>query len=124
MNRGMKLLGRIIGIFAAVVVVLFIGLVIYRIPAVQEQQKTQETVEFIRSQKITREDVMGERLPPVPDPMLADATIEGVDANTNGIRDDVELAIFERYPNDVRIRSAMLQYAKALQLYFTMVFNS
>ena len=28
-----------------------------------------------------------------------DATIAGVDANENGIRDDVELAIFKEYPN-------------------------
>ena len=105
-------------------IILFIGLVIYRIPAAFEREKTAETIEFIQSQKLTMEDVLGENLPPTPDPALVDATVEGVDANNNLIRDDVELAIFERYPNDVVIRSAMLQYAMGLQLELTQVFNS
>ena len=66
----------------------------------------------------------GEHLPPPPDPAQVDATIEGVDANANGIRDDVELAIFERYPDSLKIRAAELQYAMALQMYLTEVFNS
>ena len=49
---------------------------------------------------------------------------ERVDANNNLIRDDVELAIFDRYPDDPVIRSAMLQYAMWLQLELTQVFNS
>ncbi len=64
-----------------------------------------------------------------------DATVEGIDANANGIRDDVELAIFKKYPNEVypvrsgasngaKIRAAELQYAKALQMELTQVFNS
>ena len=66
----------------------------------------------------------GEHLPPPPDPAQVDATIEGVDANGNGIRDDVELAIFKKYPNSARIRAAELQYAMALQMYLSKVFNS
>ena len=108
----------------AVPIILFIALVIYRIPAVREQQRTQEVVAQIHAQRLTINDVNGEHLPPPPDPALADATIEGVDANKNGIRDDVELAIFEKYPNSARIRSAELQYAKALQTEFTTAFNS
>ena len=65
-------------------------------------------------------DVMGTNLPPPPDPALAGATIEGIDANQNGIRDDVELAIFEKYPNSARIRAALLQYALALQTQMTL----
>ena len=42
----------------------------------------------------------------------------------NGIRDDVELAIFEKYPNSPYTRAAELQYAMALQMYLTEVFNS
>ena len=89
-----------------------------------EREKTAETVEFIKNQRITLADVNGENLPPRPSAAEADATVEGVDVNGNGIRDDVELAIFERYPNSARIRAAMLQYAMGLQLELTQVFNS
>lgn len=107
-----------------IILVLFIGLVIYRIPVVMERAKTEEVVEKIHSQKLTLEDVLGERLPPEPDSALKDATIEGIDANNNGIRDDVELAIFRLHPDSARIRAAELQYAMALQNELTNVFNS
>jgi hypothetical protein len=109
-----------------VILILFVGLVIYRIPFVAEQEETQEAIEYIKAQKLVMEDVSGERLPPHPDQKLVDATVEGVDVNKNNIRDDVELAIFEMYPGNenIKIRSAMLQYAMALQLYITEVFNS
>ncbi len=115
---------RIIRIPLGVLLILYIGLVVYRIPAAFEREKTKETVARIHAQKLTLADVTGERLPPVPDPSEVDATIEGIDANSNGIRDDVELAIFKLYPNSARIRAAELQYAKALQFYFIDVFNS
>ncbi len=108
----------------AVIIVLFIGLVIYRIPVVMERQKTEEVVEKIRAQKLTIADVMGENFPPQPDTTFNNATIEGIDANKNGIRDDVELAIFKLHPNSARIRAAELQYAMALQNELSNVFNS
>ena len=40
----------------------------------------------------------------------------GIDANQNGIRDDVELAIFKEYPNSAKTRAVLLQYALALQM--------
>lgn len=107
-----------------IIFILFAGLVIYRIPAVMERQKTEEVVKKIQAQKITLADVMGENLPPKPDPALKDATIEGIDANNNGIRDDVELAIFKLHPDSARIRAAELQYAMALQNELANVFNS
>lgn len=106
------------------IVVLFIALVIYRIPFVAEQERTQETITYIRAQKLTMEDVTGERLPPTPDSSLVDATVEGIDVNKNGIRDDVELAIFKKYSNNIKVRAALLQYAESQQLYLTKVFNS
>jgi len=115
---------RFVRIPLAVVVVLLVGLTIYRFPYALEQRRAEEVVEFIRAQKITLNDVNGVNLPLAPDPAEVDATVEGVDANKNWIRDDVELAIFERYPNDARIRAAMLQYAMGLQLELTQVFNS
>lgn len=89
-----------------------------------EKAKTQEAIDRINSRKITLADVMGENLPPKPDQQLNDSTVAGIDANNNAIRDDVELAIFERYPTSAKIRAAMLQYAQALQLELTKVFNS
>lgn len=83
---------------------------------VNDKIKTQKTIDFITSQKITLDDVMGKNLPPKPDQTLNDSTIAGIDANGNYIRDDVELAIFEKYPDSAKMRSAELQYAQALQL--------
>ena len=103
--------------------ILFIALVIYRIPAVTEKERTQQVVAQIHAQRLTINDVNGEHLPPPPDPALVDATIEGIDANANGIRDDVELAIFKKYPNSAKIRAAELQYAMALQMELGDVFN-
>ncbi|MBI2618346.1 hypothetical protein HYW58_02760 [Candidatus Kaiserbacteria bacterium] len=109
-----------------ILAVLFVGLVIYRIPFIAEQERTEEAITRIEAQVLTKEDVTGERLPPQPDQALVNATVEGIDANKNGIRDDVELAIFERYSGDIniKIRAAMLQYAIAQQVYLTDVSNS
>ncbi len=102
----------------------FILLVIYRIPHAIDQQKTAEAVAKIHAAKLTLDDVTGKNLPPDPG-ADADKTVEGVDANKNGIRDDVELAIFKKYPDSARIRAAELQYALALQNELTSnVFNS
>lgn len=102
---------------------LIVALFFWRLPAVLDQERTAEVVQEIQSQKLTMEDVDGKHLPPPPDPALVDATVEGIDANGNGIRDDVELAIFKKYPNDIKVRAAELQYAMALQLELTKVFN-
>lgn len=123
-NQILHRIWHIVRIPLAIIVVLFIGLVIYRIPAAQERLKTEEVVKNIQSQKLTLADVMGQRLPPEPDSTLNNSTVEGIDANNNGIRDDVELAIFKLHPDFAKIRAAELQYAMALQMYFTNVFNS
>jgi len=55
-----------------------------------------------------------------PDPVAeADKTIQGIDANKNGIRDDVELAIFKLHPDSAKTRAVLLQYALALQMEVT-----
>lgn len=115
---------RIVRIPLAVILILFIGLVIYRIPVVKERMKTEEVVKKIQSQKLTLADVMGQNLPPEPDSVLNNSTVEGIDANGNGIRDDVELAIFKLHPDSARIRAAELQRAKAMQIGMKEVFNS
>ena len=108
---------------AIIIFAAFVAVVIIRIPHAVEQKKTAEAVAKIHATKLTLDDVMGKNLP--PDPGLdANKTIEGVDANKNGIRDDVELAIFKKYPNSARIRAAELQYAMILQIGLTQIFNS
>ncbi len=124
MNNIFHRIWHIIRIPFWVILALYIGVVIYRIPAAQERLKTEEVIKKIQAQKLTLADVMGKNLPPEPDAKLKDATVEGIDANNNGIRDDVELAIFKLYPDSARIRAAELQYAMALQNELTNVFNS
>ncbi len=106
-----KILWRtVVVIFAAYVV-----LVIARIPHAYDKQRTDAAVTKIHATKLTLDDVMGKNLPPDPG-ALADQTIQGIDANHNGIRDDVELAIFKEYPNSAKTRAVLLQYALALQM--------
>lgn len=107
-----------------VVVFLYAVLVGVRVFWLFDEEKTAEAVAAIHAQKITLADVMGEHLPPVPDATQNDATVGGIDANNNGVRDDVELAIFEKYPNSAKIRAAQLQYAMATQLMLTKVYNT
>lgn len=76
---------------------------------------TAEQVAKIHATKLTMDDVMGKNFPPDPG-VEADKTIAGIDANKNGIRDDVELAIFKEYPNSAKTRAVLLQYALALQM--------
>ena len=99
----------------AIIFAAFIILVIARIPHVLEKDKTDAAVAKIHATKLTLDDVMGKNLSPDPG-ADADKTIQGVDANHNGIRDDVELAIFKEYPNSAKTRAVLLQYALALQL--------
>ena len=112
--KGFKWVGITLG-------ALFAILVIVRIPHVLEVQKTAEQVAVIHATKLTLADVMGENLPPDPG-AEADKTVAGIDANTNGIRDDVELAIFKEYPDSARVRAALLQYALAMQIEMTLPF--
>jgi hypothetical protein len=72
-------------------------------------------VEKIHNTKLTLDDVLGKNLPPDPG-VNADKTVAGIDANQNGIRDDVELAVFKMYPNSAKTRAVLLQYALALQM--------
>lgn len=101
----------------------FIGLVIARIPVVMQKKDSAKAVEAIHAQHITLTDVDGSNLPPQPSAEEVNATVAGVDVNVNGIRDDVELALFEKYPDNIQLRAAALQYAMAEQQMLTMVTN-
>ena len=99
-------------------IIIFLGfavLVGFRIDYFNKLDATNAQIEKIHATKLTLADVMGDNLPPDPG-TLADATIAGVDANQNGIRDDVELAIFETSKDSTYLRAAKLQKALSMQL--------
>lgn len=88
-----------------------------------EEEKTAADVQRIHADRLEWTDINGE-LPPEPDTVENNRTLVGVDSNTNGIRDDVERAIYLKYKNQPKLAIPMLQYAKALQKEFTDVYNS
>lgn len=102
---------------------LYALLVAWRYQALVERDKIDADVAAIHANKLTREDVFGD-LPPEPDPAENNATLAGVDWNNNGIRDDVERAIYFKYQNSAKEAAPAFQYAKALQMEFTHVYNS
>lgn len=104
-----------------ILVGLFVVLVIIRVFHFFNLDKTNAQVEKIHAMKITIDDVMGKNLPPDPG-IEADKTVQGIDANKNGIRDDVELVVFKEYPNSAKTRGALLQYALASQMQLTQPF--
>ena len=93
----------------------YLVLVAVRVVHLFNLDKTNAQVEKIHNTKLTMDDVMGKNLPPDPG-AEADKTVAGIDANENGIRDDVELAVFKEYPNSAKTRAVLLQYALALQM--------
>lgn len=107
-----------------VLVVAYVVLVIYRAFVLTAEEHTAEAVAAIHATKLTLADVEGKNLPPMPDQAENDATVAGVDKNNNGIRDDVELAIFKKYPSDKKARAAALQYALTEQMYLTRVVDT
>ena len=63
--------------------------------------------------------IHGHQLPPEPDPVVNDSTLLGIDVNENGVRDDVERYIYNRFKNfeNAHIdRAIAMQYAKATQV--------
>ncbi len=106
-----------------VLALMFVALVIWRIFVLADNDKTKEDVARIHATKLVWSDING-TLPPEPDPTENNATLAGVDSNQNGIRDDVERAIYLKYKDNKRVAIAALQYAKELQMEFTEVYNS
>lgn len=120
----LAIIWKVYRVFYIIFIALWLGLWALGYWRAEQKDQNQKAIDFINSKKITMADVMGQNLPPQPDITLNNSTIAGIDANNNYIRDDVELAIFEKYPNSAKIRSAMLQYAQALQLELTQASNS
>jgi hypothetical protein len=109
---------KIFKIFKWVILILvgsFIILIIVRTFHYFDVQKTSDQIIKIHSTKLSIDDVMGKNLPVDPGEE-SDKTVQGIDSNFNGIRDDVELAIFKEYPNSAKTRAVLLQYALALQM--------
>ncbi len=100
-----------------ILVAIYLVLAFVRAFDMIREDKTKAIVEKIHNTKLTMADVTGDNLPPDPGDE-ADKTVEGIDANENGIRDDVELAIFREYPDSAKTRAVLLQYALALQMQF------
>ena len=105
-----------------ILAVAYVLLVIWRMTVLYAEEETELDVARIHQERLTWADV--NTLPPAPDTAQNDKTLAGVDANNNGIRDDVEIEIYNKYKGDQKTIVAMLQYAKALQKEFTEVYNS
>lgn len=106
-----------------VVVMGFVVLVGFRTKYLFDKDASDKAVAQIHSTKLTKE-ILYSNLPPEPDPKENNATLAGIDSNKNGIRDDVERAIYFKHQDSERITAAEYQYAKALQKEFTSVFDS
>jgi len=106
---------------AVFLIIVLLGTGVYLCFQYSYKQDRDKALQKINSTILTMDDVMGRNLPLWPDGALNNSTIEGIDANSNTIRDDVELAIFEKYPNSARMRAALLQYSQAIQLELTQV---
>lgn len=95
--------------------IVYITLMLCGCVHIASVEKREEMVAKIHATKLSYQDVIGNDLPPDPGAQK-DVTIQGVDANTNGVRDDVELAVFREYGDSQKMRAALLQYALVLQM--------
>jgi hypothetical protein len=92
-------------------------------PSEEEEPNFDPTTGFVPSSPgsgptaLLPEDELDRLFPNLPpDPGEAGKqTLEGMDADGDGVRDDVQRWIYRRYSNEELKRKAMLQYAKALQ---------
>lgn len=51
-------------------------------------------------------------------------TIEGIDSDNDGVRDDVQIAIAKKYPSNTNAKLALTQFAKSLQHAFIAQINT
>ena len=56
------------------------------------------------------------RLPPEPDAEAGRQTVQGIDTNSNGVRDDVEHSLYRLYPLDTPRREILLIGAQVAQM--------
>jgi len=108
---------KVIALILSIIVSLFIILVIIRIFHYSNIRKIENQIASIDSIKISLDDVMGYNLP-INSRESANNTLKGADINDNNIRDDIEIAIWNEYPNSAKIKAGLLQYALSLQMEF------
>ena len=63
---------------------------------------------------VQNEIIHGHTLPPKPDSTINNATLGGVDSNGNGVRDDVERAIYNKYEKKIHV-AVLMDKAKFCQ---------
>ncbi len=107
----------------AILAVGYVALVIWRVQVLTQEEETAKAVAAIHANRLTHEQVFGP-LPVEPDKTENDATLAGVDIDQDGIRDDVQRAIYYKYQSSAKVAAAAYQYAKAIQMEFTHVYNS
>ncbi len=78
----------------------------------QAKFNTQTTAEILVT---VYKEVNGHKLPPEPDETLNNSTLLGIDSNNNGVRDDVERWIFEKYSEPI-VQAVAMQNARAFQI--------
>ena len=118
--KNLKKIGSIVG---KIFVVLFVLVVIIVLALTIKRWDAATAIIYMHDTRITIEDVMGEALPPKRTKEEYDRTVLGLDENENGIRDDVEHAIFEMTDDSLAMRAAKLQYAQTAQFIYTSVIN-
>lgn len=99
-------------------VVLYGILVIVRTGQLVRADEVAKKVAEIHSIRLTLADVDGSKLPPAPDQVQNDATVAGIDANKNYVRDDIERWIFDHYA-DPRERAVWMQWARSEEFVMT-----
>ncbi len=68
---------------------------------------------YVRQDAPATEIINGIVVPLAPDPVTNNATLAGVDSNSNGVRDDVDRKIAENFGNDATKYQSVSSYAKA-----------
>lgn len=84
-----------------------------------DKSKKDEHIKEIKYRFYVPEVINGHMLPPEPNKALNNSTIRGIDANDNGVRDDVERWLIVKYAKDFEYPKTMtaiaMQFATALQ---------
>lgn len=103
-----------IRLFILLLICLFVTLLIIGIIRHSKIKKIEDQILDIHSKGISIVDVIGQDISNLKN--IDNTTLVGIDINKNGVRDDVEVEIFNKYPNSQKARATLLQYALSLQM--------
>lgn len=59
--------------------------------------------------------INGQPVPPSPDPVANAATVAGIDTNSNGVRDDIDIRLAEQFGGDGTAYGISIQHARSVQ---------